>query len=292
MNAFFRSPKLALRQGLPSEDLLAALVTLLKIYFAPMMAMSLMAFSLSAIENGSQAFRGDALAGGFKPLFDLHGFWFVMQSILLIDTLMFTVGYLVELPQLGNSIRSVDRTCLGWTAALLCYPPFNGLTGAILGSQRSDFPQFEDATAHLVLNCLLLTLMAVYASASVALGFKASNLTHRGIVARDPYALIRHPAYTCKNLAWWMGGLYAVSCGTQQSHFPGRERSDAPTGCLSLNVRTRAMAMEVDARERSIRGFSWRGKECIAWTTALWTCGQAQMQSAHMPTGLNYDQRL
>ena len=87
-------------------------------------------------------------------------------------------------------------------------------------------------------------------------------------------------------------GLYAVSCGTQQSHFPGRERSDAPTGCLSLNVRTRAMAMKVDARERSIGGFSWRGKECIAWTTALWTCGQAQMQPAHMPTGLDHDQRL
>ena len=82
--------------------------------------------------------------------------------------------------------------------------------------------------------------------------------------------------------------LYAVSCGTQQSHFPGRERSDAPRGCLSLNVRTRAMAMKVDARERSIGGFSWRGKECIAWTTALWACGQAQMQPAHMPTGLDH----
>ena len=79
-------------------------------------------------------------------------------------------------------------------------------------------------------------------------------------------------------------GLYAVSCGTQQSHFPGRERSDAPTGCLSLNIRTRAMAMKVDARERSIGGFFWRGKECIAWTTALWACGQAQMQPAHMST--------
>jgi protein-S-isoprenylcysteine O-methyltransferase Ste14 len=201
-----------------------------------MMAMSLMAFSMNAIENGSHIFRGDALAGGFKPLFDLHGFWFVMQLILLIDTLMFTVGYLVELPQLGNSIRSVDRTFLGWTAALLCYAPFNGLAGALLGSQRSDFPQFEDATAHLVLNCLLLTLMAVYASASVALGFKASNLTHRGIVARGPYALIRHPAYTCKNLAWWIGASPLVIEAFTRSTFEGIEAVASVAGWTSLYV--------------------------------------------------------
>ena len=79
-------------------------------------------------------------------------------------------------------------------------------------------------------------------------------------------------------------GLYAVQCGTQQSHFPGRERSDAPTGCLSLNIRTRAMAMKVDARERSIGGFSWRGKECIAWTTALWTCGHVDRLKCSLPT--------
>ncbi|MCK7492814.1 MAG: hypothetical protein MZW92_15765 [Comamonadaceae bacterium] len=74
----------------------------------------------------------------------------------------------------------------------------------ILGAPVSDFHQFDDPTLH-GLNVLLLVLMAIYASASVALGLKAGNLTHRGIVARGPYAFIRHPAYTCKNMAWWIG---------------------------------------------------------------------------------------
>lgn len=52
-----------------------------------------------------------------------------------------------------------------------------------------------------------LALMAVYAASSVALGLKASNLTHRGIVSRGPYAWVRHPADTCKNLAWWIGSI-------------------------------------------------------------------------------------
>ena len=47
--------------------------------------------------------------------------------------------------------------------------------------------------------------MGVYTWASVSLNFKASNLTHRGIVARGPYGFVRHPAYVCKNLAWWIG---------------------------------------------------------------------------------------
>ena len=40
-----------------------------------------------------------------------------------------------------------------------------------------------------------------YALASIALNFKSSNLTNRGIVARGPYAIVRHPAYITKNLA-------------------------------------------------------------------------------------------
>jgi protein-S-isoprenylcysteine O-methyltransferase Ste14 len=59
--------------------------------------------------------------------------------------------------------------------------------------------------------------MAIYASASVALGLKASNLTHRGIVARGPYAVVRHPAYVCKNLAWWIGAVPLVIAAFQDS---------------------------------------------------------------------------
>ena len=101
--------------------------------------------------------------------------------------------------------------------ALACYPPFNALTGQILSWEPVDFPQFEIPAVHVSVNFLLLTLMAIYTSASVALNFKASNLTHRGIVSWGPYRFIRHPAYTCKNLAWWIGSIPTVVIGIQVS---------------------------------------------------------------------------
>jgi len=218
---FLRAPVATIRQRLTRDDSLALRVTLLKAFFAPMMAASLMAFATSALQNGISIVSSHAYAAGFMAVFDRYGYWFAIQLILFVDVLVFTVGYVVELPRLGNEIRSVDPTMLGWLAALVCYPPFNHYTGIILGAPVSDFPRFDDPTAHLSLNLALLLLMAIYASASVALGFKASNLTHRGIISRGPYAVIRHPAYVCKNMAWWIGSVPLVLTGFGHSAFEG-----------------------------------------------------------------------
>ena len=170
-----------------------------------------MAHCMGAWVNGAAMLHNGDSAGSLSELFNKYGFWLLIQLILLVDVLIFTVGYLVESHRLGNEIRSVDPTLLGWTATLLCYPPFNEITGKVLGSSVSDFPQFDDPSVHMALNLALLTLMCIYASASVALGLKASNLTRRGIVSRGPYSVVRHPAYVCKNMAWWIGSAPMVS---------------------------------------------------------------------------------
>lgn len=78
-------------------------------------------------------------------------------------------------------------------------------------------------------------LFAIYASATVAFGFKFSNLTNRGIVTRGPYRFVRHPAYLCKCAAWWLEhiptltimkalflsmlcGVYALRAWTEERH--------------------------------------------------------------------------
>jgi len=236
IGSFVRSPQEGLRRRLEADDRVALLATLLKTFFGPMMAMSMMIFSMRAWANGSAILDGRAFGDGLLVLFNAHGFWFLMQMILFVDVFIFTIGYLIEMPRLGNQIRSVDPTLLGWGAALLCYPPFNQLSGAILGSPLTDFPRFEDPMTHVILNALLLTLMAIYTSASVALGFKASNLTHRGIIARGPYALIRHPAYVCKNMAWWIGSLPLVGVAFAQSWFDGIQAIASVMGWTMLYV--------------------------------------------------------
>lgn len=224
------------RPGFSRDDQVAVLATLLKMFYGPLMAMSLLGYGVGVAAHGQGLLAELGTGEAFRTMFDRHGFWFLMRLILIVDVLCFTLGYLVELPRLDNRIRSVDPTWLGWTAALLCYPPLNQVTGAILGSQVSDFPQFNDPTLHLALNLLLLALMAGYASASLALGFKASNLTHRGIVSRGPYALVRHPAYLFKNLAWWIGAIPMVSAAFALSVFDGVQALASVIGWSMLYV--------------------------------------------------------
>jgi protein-S-isoprenylcysteine O-methyltransferase Ste14 len=212
------SPR-ALWGGLPVDERLGLLSVLLKAFFAPLMVVWLFDHTALMLEHG-----GELAAQWGNPeedrlsLFNSHGFWFAFKVILFLDVFFFTLGYLIELPLLKNEIRSVDPTLLGWGVALACYPPFNGMTSVIFGGGYSaDFPQFGHPAVHLAANVLLLGLMAIYTSASVALNFKASNLTHRGIIARGPYRYIRHPAYVCKNLAWWIGLMPALLAATGTS---------------------------------------------------------------------------
>ena len=199
--------RLPLKAGLSPAAKQAGLALLLKFFFAPLMInwclnhAGDMSNSLVQFWNSVR----DGVAG--RALFDSSLFWACFQAILFVDTLLFTLGYIVETPALRNRIKSVDPTFFGWAICLACYPPFNDFTGRFFAWQSSDFPQFQNTGVHFAANILLLASLAVYSWASVALGFKASNLTNRGIVSHGPYSRVRHPAYAAKNLAWWIGAL-------------------------------------------------------------------------------------
>ena len=187
----------------------ASLALLLKFFFAPLMinwCLQHVADMASAVIQCLDGF-GEGLRG--RALFDASLFWALFQCILFADTLLFTLGYIVEVPALRNRIRSVDPTFFGWFVCLACYPPFNDFTGRFLEWQSSDFPHFDNDYVHLSANVVLLVSMSIYSWASIALGFKASNLTNRGVVSRGPYSVVRHPAYAAKNLAWWIGAMPA-----------------------------------------------------------------------------------
>jgi len=215
--------RLPLKAGLSPAAKQAGLALLLKFFFAPLMIN--WCLNHAGDMSGSIVQVIDSVKYGVSGvmLFDSSLFWAGFQLILFVDTFLFTLGYIVETPALRNRIRSVDPTFFGWAICLACYPPFNDFTSRFLEWQSSDFPQFGtlpldiSQTAknwlHVVANVTLLLSLAIYSWASVALGFKASNLTNRGIVSRGPYSVVRHPAYAAKNLAWWIGalpGLYLI----------------------------------------------------------------------------------
>lgn len=213
--------RLPWRLGLTPAAGQAALALLLKFFFAPLMINWCLAHAGDMTHTIATVFTSvkDGMTG--RPLFDNSLFWACFQAILFVDTFLFTIGYIVEVPSLKNRIRSVDPTLFGWAVCLACYPPFNGLTGQFLEWQSNDFPQFQNNTIHFIANISLIALMVIYSWSSVALGFKASNLTNRGIVSRGPYSVVRHPAYICKNLAWWIGALPTLYVLISLGNIPG-----------------------------------------------------------------------
>ncbi len=202
-----RVMKLPVRARLSPLSKQAGLALLLKFFFAPLMINWCLIHIANLSGSLLQLFDGIEAGLSGRALFDNALFWASFQLILFIDTLLFTLGYIIEVPALGNRIRSVDPTFFGWFICLACYPPFNDFTGRFLQWQSQDFPYFTNDFVHFTINVTLLIALAIFSWASVALGFKASNLTNRGIVSHGPYAFVRHPAYAAKNLAWWLGAL-------------------------------------------------------------------------------------
>jgi protein-S-isoprenylcysteine O-methyltransferase Ste14 len=188
----------------------AGLSLLLKFFFAPLMINWCLIHVANLCGSLLQLIQSSANGLSARALFDTSLFWAAFQLILFVDTLLFTLGYIIEIPVLGNRIRSVDPTFFGWAICLACYPPFNDFTTRFLQWQSSDFPFFENNAVHFTVNIVLLLSLAIFSWASIALGFKASNLTNRGIVAHGPYRFVRHPAYAAKNFVWWLGALPTV----------------------------------------------------------------------------------
>ncbi len=131
-----------------------------------------------------------------------------IRALISIDVAIFAFGYLSELPQLNNQIRSVENTFLGWVVCLMCYPPFNYVSFFPFDYKLFDEWEPAHGTYAKVASFSILLLWAIYVWASIALGPRASNLTNRGIVRSGPYRYVRHPAYSSKVVLWGISGVF------------------------------------------------------------------------------------
>jgi len=141
-------------------------------------------------------------------------FWLI-KIMFMVDVVFATVGYVLTMKPLDAHIRTANPHAAGWTAALICYPPFvlmgegaplDYLSGTA-GQSGWTFWLENYPLATALMGAWLVFLTGVYAWATVAFGFRFSNLTHRGILTHGPYAWTKHPAYLAKNLFWWFAVL-------------------------------------------------------------------------------------
>lgn len=162
------------------------------------------------------------------------GLGLAYDFVFMIDCGWALAGYASESRWLGNKTRSVEPTALGWVACIFCYPPYNNVLGTYLPLETGASVIAGEDTL-LAFRGATVLLFAIYASATVAFGWKFSNLTNRGIVTRGPYRFVRHPAYLCKCSAWWLEhiptitltkaffltllcGVYALRAWTEERH--------------------------------------------------------------------------
>ena len=186
----------------------AILSLLVKLFFAPLMILFFASQVWTVLNNLKYSFNDIWLiSNNFILFFNNNLFWLVFSILFFIDIIFYLIGYLIEIPKSKHVIKTVDATFLWWFVALICYPPFNTYTTNIIWWYSIDFPVFSNIYVHLALNILILILLVIYASSSLALWFKASNLTNRWIVTTGVYKYIRHPAYIAKNLTWWIWWL-------------------------------------------------------------------------------------
>lgn len=198
----------------------AILAWIVKWFFAPLMIFWLTWHIFNMLNNIYLANKNISFfSSDFLYFFNNYFFYTAFSLILFFDVLFFTLWYLLEWKIFKNEIRSVEWTFLWWFVALASYPPINNVTNTILWWYSTDFPKFSNFYMHISLNILLLILMWIYAWASVSLWLKASNLTNRWIIKKWPYKYLRHPAYLCKNIAWWIWWLPILIYSIWQKDF-------------------------------------------------------------------------
>lgn len=236
--AAFKLLRRPLEPGMTQEERAAILNIAVKAIFVPLMTIWVMSNAANAMNAVGNTIANRQLP--FMEWYWRHLHWAFFWCLLMVDTLWFWFGYLVEHPRLGNTIRSVEPTFLGWLVTLACYPALNIWTGQLLGWYASDQPQvlanFGNSAAAqvmmVVMGLAVIVLMGIYAWASVALGFKASNLTNRGTVSDGPYRWVRHPAYASKNAAWILSGLVPLAAALWQTPWAGL----AHAGVIALSL--------------------------------------------------------
>ena len=167
-------------------------------FFLPLMFGYVVA-DLSRLWAGPLVPRLDSFEIVFGRLIDLF---------YLLDVMLAALTYALTLRLLDTHMRSVEPSLAGWVVCLMCYPPFNSVTGKFLPYDQDQLywgKVFAAAPVlYVVWGSAILVLVGIYMWSTAAFGLRFSNLTHRGVITNGPYRWSKHPAYICKNLSWWL----------------------------------------------------------------------------------------
>ncbi|MEO5867183.1 MAG: isoprenylcysteine carboxylmethyltransferase family protein [Sphingomonas sp.] len=244
-----------------------------------------LAFMLAIVPPGfGQFIRGDTSTVLHDPVALAN--WLI-TFMFVIDVAFATVGYILAMKPLDSHIRTANPFAAGWMAALICYPPFilmgdNGPLDYHPGT--ADWTHWLQGypIALALMGAVLVGLTAIYACATIAFGFRFSNLTNRGILTHGPYAFSRHPAYLSKNLFWWLSTIPLLSTGS----LVDAARATILLGCVSgvyyWRAKTEERHLGLDPDYQAYTG--WMARNGLVPRFFAWMMGRKPVPSVEAAT--------
>jgi len=124
---------------------------------------------------------------------------------------------------------------------------------------------------------VLVGLTAIYAWATMAFGFRFSNLTNRGILTHGPYAVSRHPAYLSKNLFWWISTIPVLTLGSVVDAVRATLLLAAVSGVYYWRAKTEERHLKLDPDYRAY--FAWMTRN--GFVPRLFTRLRGTLQAGH-----------
>jgi len=216
-----------LRPEFTIDDKRAARGLAVKFFFAPVMTVFFFD-NFSHLQNNLDYMLSNAIPAMQKGTYnyDILGrdVGNILSNIIFsIDVGLAWCGYVVSSRWLDNTTVSAEPTMFGWLVCLISYPPFRVMGGWFLsGPGETLYTQIPMDGLVTLFASLMMFSYFLYMLPTIWFGLRFSNLTHRGIIRKGPYAVVRHPAYAAKNLAWWFVGLpSAIYAGYTQGFSVG-----------------------------------------------------------------------
>ncbi|MBR1423947.1 hypothetical protein IJ579_00105 [bacterium] len=138
------------------------------------------------------------IAGVLQFLDDSNDMWLTLM--LGVTAFVMAISYLSELSFFKNRIKYVDTTPMGIFSCIMCYYPLKAISDRIIPSFTTEHVPVENLYIRITFGLILIVAEFIIMLSVLRLGTKSSNLTNRGIVAKFPYNIIRHPDYTMQIL--------------------------------------------------------------------------------------------
>jgi len=195
-----------------------------------------------------------------------HTFSWLIDVFYLVDVLIATTTYAITLRVIDNQIRSVEPTLGGWIVCVICYRPLTDVQAPYLQYEQDDlywgavFAPYP--WLYVMWGTLILCLVFIYSWSTAAFGLRFSNLTNRGIITNGPYRWLKHPAYVCKNLSWWMISVPFIA---------GAGWVTAIVSCIMLGAVNMIYYLRAKTEERHLRADpAYREYEAYMARFGLW----------------------